>query len=57
MLLELLADYTVRPPTMDDLDAVHALITTVDFAEAGESDADNGDMRLDWEQADLTRDA
>lgn len=32
------------------------LIAAVDLAEAGESDADNDHLRLDWEKADLAQD-
>src|SRR6476620_3997117 len=49
--------YSMRAPAMADLDAVQRLIAAVDLAEVGESDADNADLRLDWEKADLTRDA
>ncbi|HEY8602290.1 MAG TPA: GNAT family N-acetyltransferase [Thermomicrobiales bacterium] len=49
--------YSMRSPTMADLDAVQRLIAAVDLAEVGESDADNDDLRLDWEKADLARDA
>lgn len=55
--MQLPPGYTLRPPTLADLDAAQALMAAVDFAEVGESDADNDDLRLDWEQADLTRDA
>ena len=49
--------YSMLAPSMADLDAVQRLIAAVDLAEVGESDADNDDLRLDWEKADLTRDA
>lgn len=49
--------YSMRAPLMTDLDAVQRLIAAVDLAEVGESDADNDDLRLDWEKADLAHDA
>ena len=49
--------YTLRPPTLADLPAAHALIAAADLGEVGEIDADNDDLRVDWEQADLGRDA
>lgn len=51
------AGYGMRSPSMADLDAVQRLIAAVDLAEVGESDADNDDLRLDWEKADLAYDA
>jgi ribosomal protein S18 acetylase RimI-like enzyme len=57
MFPQLPPDYSMRPPTMADLDAVHALTVLIDLAEVGQSDADNGDLRQEWADADLARDA
>jgi mycothiol synthase len=42
-------DLLVRPPTMDDLEAVHGLLEVCDIAEYGVPDITLGDLRTLWQ--------
>lgn len=51
--------YTLRSPTLDDLEAVTDLINTCSIAEYGVPDLTSSDLRSDWQQPgfDLATDA
>ena len=42
-------DFLVRPPTMNDLEAVHRLLEVCDIAEYGVPDITLGDLRTLWQ--------
>src|SRR5690348_16429380 len=49
VMIEVLPEgFLKRPPTMDDLAAVHALSLAYDMAEYGEEDITLGDLRNMW---------
>ncbi len=53
------SDYTLRCPTLNDLEAVTDLINTCSIAEYGVPDLTSSDLRRDWQQPgfDLATDA
>ena len=53
---EPLAGYTARPATMDDSAAVAALIEASDWAEYGEPDYSEEELRTEWGDEDLPHD-
>lgn len=59
MVNSLPKEFLVRPPTMDDLEAVADLIKTCEIAEQGEPDYPMEDLRADWlnSQTNLETDA
>lgn len=58
MYQHLPANYTVRPPVEEDIDAIIDLMYACDMAEVGESDRFTpDDIRSDWEKLDLATDA
>ena len=50
-------NYTLRHPTLADLVPVHDLTRTVDLAEIGEADNALNELRIEWQDLDLTADA
>lgn len=52
-----LETYTLRAPTPDDLPAVYDLIAACDMADFGTVDLSLGDLRDEWDELDLARDA
>ena len=49
--------HTLRHPTLADLVPVHDLTRTVDLAEIGEADNALNELRIEWQDLDLTADA
>ena len=47
------ANYTVRPCTLDDLDAVLALINTCEMATVGQTEATRGSLLTGWQRPDF----
>ena len=45
--------FTVRAPRMEDVEAVNELVSVVDLAEEGESDATVEDLRAEWQTPGL----
>ncbi len=50
-------EFRVRPATMDDLDAVLALVVAHDIAEFGHPDFSLENLRGEWEELDLAEDS
>jgi mycothiol synthase len=53
----MLEKYFLRPPTPQDLQPVFELMVRCDIREVGFPDTDKDDLRHDWEQINLARDA
>ena len=51
------ADFTIRPPTMDDLHGVLAAIVACNIEELGQPDYTEDELRGDWQGHDLEQDA
>src|SRR5690242_17260769 len=50
VLPELKANYTVRPCTLDDLEAVLALMNIWEMARLGQTEATREDILTDWQR-------
>lgn len=50
-------NYTLRPPTFDDAQAVLDLMIRCDIHESGEADSEMEDLVGDWKELDLSQDA
>lgn len=48
-------NHTIRPPVMDDLQAVTDLISACDIAEYGQSDFTTEDLLIDWNKPDFDK--
>lgn len=59
MTLVLPTGFHVRPPTLEDIPAIHSLLAACDIADTGEVDSTEAELRAEWQSPsfDLTRDA